>query len=96
VTPAERLDLIMNNTQHIERNMALCDEEIKTRKLIKFLKGADKMSIVDIRVLEAVTRLHEAARVVEQDIGQGPLSQDIRRCADQLSDLLKSDVHCGK
>jgi hypothetical protein len=54
------------------------------------------MSIVDIRVLEAITKLHEAARVVEQDIGQGSLSKDIRRCADRLSDMIKLQTHTEK
>lgn len=38
---------------------------------------------------EAVIRLHDVARLVEQQIGQGQLSTDIRKCADRLSDLLK-------
>ena len=36
-----------------------------------------------------VIRLHDIAREVEQKIGVGELSQDIRRCADRLSDFNK-------
>jgi hypothetical protein len=54
------------------------------------------MSIVDIRVLEAIIKLHEAARVVEQDIGPGSLSKDIRKCADRLNDMMKLEVHYEK
>ena len=38
---------------------------------------------------QAVIRLHEVARLIEQQIGQGQLSEDVRNCADRLSDLLK-------
>jgi hypothetical protein len=34
-----------------------------------------------------VIRLHDIAREVEQKVGVGELSQDIRACADRLSDL---------
>ena len=54
------------------------------------------MSIRDIRILEAVTKLHEAARVVEQDIGAGNLSDAIRKCADRLTDVVKSEIHGEK
>jgi hypothetical protein len=36
-----------------------------------------------------VIRLHDIAREVEQKIGVGQLSQNIRACADQLSELNK-------
>ncbi len=39
----------------------------------------------------AVIKLHEVARLVEQQIGTGQLSEDIRNCADRLSDLLKPE-----
>lgn len=48
------------------------------------------MTIADIRVLEAITKLHEVARVVEQDVGNGPLSNSIRCCADSLNDIIKA------
>jgi hypothetical protein len=37
-----------------------------------------------------VIRLHDIAREVEQQVGVGELSQDIRACADRLSDLNKA------
>lgn len=54
------------------------------------------MSIQDIRILEAVTKLHDAARIVEQDINKCPLSDDIRKCADRLSDIIKAELHTEK
>ena len=38
---------------------------------------------------EAVIQLHYAARTVEQEIGRGQLSDDIRDCADRLHQLTK-------
>jgi hypothetical protein len=37
-----------------------------------------------------VIRLHDIARDVEQKIGAGELSKDIRSCADRLSDCNKA------
>jgi hypothetical protein len=37
---------------------------------------------------EAVIQLHYAARTVEQEIGRGQLSDDIRDCADRLHKLV--------
>ena len=45
---------------------------------------------------QAVIKLHEVARLVEQQIGTGLLSEDIRSCADRLSDLLKPTEPTGK
>ena len=36
-----------------------------------------------------VIRLHDIAREIEQHIGSGELSKDVRSCADRLSDLNK-------
>ena len=36
------------------------------------------------KFLDAVMHLHEIARLVEQEIGSGLLSQDIRNAADRL------------
>ena len=36
-----------------------------------------------------VIRLHDIAREVEQRVGFGQLSRDIRACADRLSDVNK-------
>jgi len=77
---------VLNRREQIERNMAQHDEEVKTRKLKKFL-GAKTMDF-DIEYL--VIRLHDIAREIEQKIGVGELSKDIRACADRLSDLNKA------
>jgi hypothetical protein len=83
----ERWNYIKNNDEIIQQHMALHDEEAQTRKLVKFLKGADTMDF-DIEYL--VIRLHDIAREVEQQLGAGELSQDIRACADRLSELNKA------
>jgi hypothetical protein len=36
-----------------------------------------------------VIQLHDVARAVEQGIGKGQLSDDIRQCADRLNALIK-------
>ncbi len=38
---------------------------------------------------ECVIQLHDIARQIEKEIGKGALSEDIRRDADRLSDLVK-------
>jgi hypothetical protein len=38
---------------------------------------------------DKVIQLHDIARKIEQEIGVGQLSEDIRRAADRLSALLK-------
>jgi hypothetical protein len=40
---------------------------------------------------EAVIQLHYAARIVEQEVGRGQLSDDIRDCADRLHKLVRYD-----
>lgn len=42
-----------------------------------------------MRLDDAVIKLHEVARLIEQQIGTGQLSADVRNCADRLNDLLK-------
>jgi hypothetical protein len=81
-TREERREAIYNRKAHIERNMAICEEEIKTRKLKKFL-GA---KIMDFDIEYLVIRLHDIAREIEQKIGVGELSKDICNCADRLSE----------
>jgi hypothetical protein len=44
---------------------------------------------MDFDIEYLVIRLHDIAREVEQKVGVGELSKDIRRCADRLSDLNK-------
>ena len=78
---------VLNRKEQIERNIALHNEEAQTRKLKKFL-GA---KIMDFDIEYLVIRLHDVAREVEQKIGVGELSKNIRACADRLSDLNKAD-----
>jgi len=42
-----------------------------------------------MQVIDQVIKLQDIARIVEQEIGQGQLSEDIRKCADRLSQLVK-------
>jgi len=81
----QRWNYIENNKEIIEQHMAQHDEEARTRKLTKFL-GA---KIMDFDIEYLVIRLHDIAREVEQKIGAGELSKDIRSCADRLSDCNK-------
>jgi hypothetical protein len=41
----------------------------------------------NLELVDAVIALHDIARTVEREIGQGQLSDDIRRCADRLHEL---------
>ena len=83
----QRWNYIHNNKEIIEQYMAQHDEEAQTRKLEKFLKEGTNTMDFDIEYL--IIRLHDIAREVEQKIGVGALSDDIRRCADRLNDLNK-------
>ncbi len=38
---------------------------------------------------ERVIQLHDIARQIEQELGSGSLSQDLRRSADRLHELIK-------
>ena len=38
----------------------------------------------NLALIDAVVALHEIARTVETEVGQGQLSEDIRKCADRL------------
>jgi predicted metal-dependent hydrolase len=82
----QRWNYIKNNKEIIEQHMAQHDEEAQTRKLKKFL-GA---KIMDFDIEYLVIRLHDIAREIEQKIGVGELSKDIRSCADRLGDCNKA------
>jgi hypothetical protein len=41
------------------------------------------------QLAQAVINLHDIARLVEQQLGKGALSEDIRKCADRLHELNK-------
>ena len=36
------------------------------------------------QLVQAVIDLHDIARLVEQQLGKGALSEDLRKCADRL------------
>jgi hypothetical protein len=38
---------------------------------------------------DKIIQLHDIARAIEQEIGVGKLSEDIRKAADRLNELLK-------
>ena len=38
---------------------------------------------------DKIIQLHDIARAIEQEIGVGQLSEDVRKAADKLSELLK-------
>ncbi len=38
---------------------------------------------------EVVIKLHDLARIIEREVGQGQLSDDVRNSADRLADLIK-------
>ena len=82
----ERWNYIKNNEEIIRQYMAIHDEEAQTRKHTKFL-GA---KIMDFDIEYLVIRLHDIAREIEQKIGVGELSRDIRACADRLGDCNKT------
>ena len=45
--------------------------------------------MIDNTLKDAVTQLHDIARLIENEIGKGTLAQDVRQCADRLNTLLK-------
>jgi hypothetical protein len=47
---------------------------------------------MDFEIEYAVIRLHDIARLIEKAIGFGELSKDIRKCANRLSDINKTNI----
>ena len=45
---------------------------------------------------DAVMKMHEIARLVEKDLGNGALSLDIRKIADRLNEVLRMESKYGK
>jgi hypothetical protein len=45
----------------------------------------------NLKLIDAVVALHDIARTVEQEVGHGQLSDDIRKCADRLHELSISE-----
>ena len=56
---------------------------------IVLLERMERMMQDVINLEERVIQLHDIARQVEQEIGVGQLSEDIRKAADRLNELLK-------
>jgi hypothetical protein len=48
--------------------------------------------VSNITLDEAIIQLHDIARLIEKEIGQGQLSEDIRQCGDRLTQLIKEQV----
>lgn len=88
MTPEERRWYIINNTQYIEMYMAQHDEEVKTRKMQEFLAGKNLNDATKHQLSDAVIAMHNAARLLEENIGRGTLSENIRHDADKLSDIV--------
>lgn len=45
--------------------------------------------MLDPQISDAIIKLHEAARAIEEKVGVGQLSEDVRKCADRLTSLTK-------
>ena len=54
----------------------------------------EKMMLEETKfnLLDSVIKLHDIARLIEQEIGRGNLSDDVRHCADRLNVLLKEEI----
>lgn len=89
MTPEERRWYITNNRHYIKMYMTQHDEEVKTRKLQEFLAGKNVSEDIRGELLDAVTAMHRAAGLLEEHIGRGTLSDNIRYDADKLSDIVK-------
>ena len=88
-TPEERMFVFLNRHAYITECLRLFEIEKEDRKLLNFLKSKEttKMSNTDLN--DKIIQLHDIARTIEKEIGVGQLSEDIRECADRLSELLK-------
>lgn len=45
----------------------------------------------NLELIDAVVALHEIARTIEHEIGEGQLSSDVRSCANRLHTLSIAD-----
>jgi hypothetical protein len=41
---------------------------------------------------DAVIKMHDLARIIESELGVGQLSQDVRRSADRLSEVINETL----
>ena len=60
----------------------------------KQIKGKIKMFENFNILTDMVIELHQIARILEENLGVGEISDDLRKIADKLSELLKRD-HYG-
>ncbi len=44
------------------------------------------------KLQDAIITLHDIARLIEQEVGRGNLSDDIRNCANRVNVLIKERV----
>jgi hypothetical protein len=47
---------------------------------------------MDFEIEYAVVRLHDIARLIEQKIGNGALSEDLRALADRLHEVMNATL----
>ena len=45
----------------------------------------------NLKLIDAVVALHEIARLINEEVGHGQLSDDVRNCADRLHQLSIAD-----
>lgn len=47
---------------------------------------------INTKLQDAIITLHDIARLIEQEVGKGNLSDDIRNCANRVNVLIKERV----
>lgn len=87
MTPQERWYHLVNEKSIIKNYMAMHDEEVKTRKLKKFLGIPEFTGNKELK--DTVIQLHDIARLVEQHIGHGSLSDGLRDYASKIALIAK-------
>ena len=55
---------------------------------VKMMQEETKFELID-----GVIKLHDIARLIEQEYGRGNLSDDIRQCANRLNVLIKETAN---
>jgi hypothetical protein len=87
-TSEERMFVFLNRYAYITECLRLFEIEKEDRKLLKFIKSKETIKM-PTELDDKIIQLHDIARAVEKEIGVGQLSEDIRKAADRLSELLK-------
>jgi len=65
-------------------------QTVLLERMVRTMQDATKISEIELALLdEDVVLLHAIARRVEQSLGKGTLSEDLRHAADRLNALLK-------